>query len=154
NTVDNIKFGNIPQQTYYFVASKSKIPVYGAMTSYIGQNSLAESVQKITQNTGFRSAIKPQFFYPSEQACLFTHYKILITNKENCNVFQDNDATCQLKIMTGIAIKKKSSQGDVLESVGLSQNSDIKDVLSSQESAIIKDKAQFSIDSLLKQIYR
>lgn len=154
NTVDNIKFGNIPQQTYYFVASKSKIPVYGAMTSYIGQNSLAESVQKITQNTGFRSAIKPQFFYPSEQACLFTHYKILITNKENCNVFQDNDATCHLKIMTGIAIKKKSSQGDVLESVGLSQNSDIKDVLSSQESAIIKDKAQFSIDSLLKQIYR
>ncbi len=154
NTVDDIKFGNIPQQAYYFVASKSKVPVYGAMTSYIGQNSLAESVQKITQNTGFRAAVKPQFFYPSDQACLFTHYKIMVTNKDNCNAFQESDSICQLKVMTGIAIKKKGIQGEVVESLGLSQNSDIKDVLSSQEAAIIKDKAQLNVESLLKQIYR
>jgi hypothetical protein len=154
NAIDELNFGNIPQQAYYFVASKSKVPVYGSMVSYTGQISLADAVQKITQNTGFRTAVKPQFFYPTDQACLFTHYKIQMTSKDNCHAFQENDSVCQVKTMAGIAIKKKGLQGDFVESAGLSQNTTIKEVLSSQETEIIRDNAQLSIEHLLKQIYR
>ncbi len=44
NTVDDLKWGNIPQQVYYYVAANSPSPIYAGMTSYVGQQSLTDAI--------------------------------------------------------------------------------------------------------------
>ena len=62
------------------------------------------------------------------------------------------DPVCQLKVMAGVAIKKKDAQGVVLDTAGLSQNILINTVLSSQEAHIVRDNAQERVNQLLKSI--
>lgn len=152
NTVDDIKeFGNIPQQVYYYVAANSPSPIYAGMASYVGQLPISDAITNLTKNAGFRDTVKPKFFYPIDQTCLFTHYKIQVTEK-SCTEPKMVDPVCQLKVMAGVAIKKKDAQGVVLDTAGLSQNILINTVLSSQEAHIVRDNAQERVNQLLKSI--
>ena len=152
NTVDDLnRWGNIPQQVYYYIAANSPSPIYAGMTSYVGQLSLTDAITTLTKNTGFRNTVSPKFFYPSDKACLFTHYKVQITEK-TCTDTQVIDPICQLKVMIGVAIKKKDAQGVVLDTAGLSQNISINTVLSSQEFSIIRDSSEKQMEPLLKGI--
>lgn len=151
NTVeDTSKLGNIPEQVFYDIAANSATPIYAGLTSYAGQHDLGSAIADLTRNGGFRTTVNPQFFYPKDNGCLFTHYKVQQSDKTCTDAVPGQ--LCQFKLMTGVAIRKKDGQGAVMGTAGLSQNTALSNVLVSNEMEVMRDNAQKSVDQLLKQI--
>lgn len=152
NTIDSLQFGNIPQQAYYTVASKSKTPIYGGMVSYVGQNSLVSVVENITQNTGFRTSVKPQFFYPEQQACLFTHYKNSII-QELCTE-TSNRNVCDVTINLTLVLRQLDAQGNKVATAGLTEEFQVKKLDTQIRDVVLRQESQQRADKLLATILK